>query len=308
VATRQETAGTGETGTGAAGRQYAGPAAARILLGAQLRRLREGAGVSREDAASSIRASASKMSRLELGRTGCKTRDIGDLLRLYGLSGEAERATLLALAEEANRPGWWHEYGDLVPAWYEPCLGLEQAASLIRTYEVQFVPGLLQTSRYARAVIRLSHGTASDEELDRRVNLRMERQRVLRLDQPGPPRLWAVIDETALRRPVGGAATMRAQIQHLIDIAENAESGHVTIQVMPFRLGGHAAAGGPITFLRFAQDGLPDFVYLEQLDSALSTTRPVDSAHYRSVLNRLATEAEPPASSRTILCRILAET
>jgi transcriptional regulator with XRE-family HTH domain len=293
---------------GAAGRQHAGPTAARILLGTQLRRLREEAGVSREDAASSIRASASKMSRLELGRTGCKTRDVGDLLTLYGLSGEAERATLLALAGEANRPAWWHAYGDLVPAWYEPCLGLEQAASLIRTYEVQFVPGLLQTSGYARAVIHLSHETASGEELDRRVSLRMERQRILRQDQPGPPRLWAVIDETALRRPVGGAATMRAQIQHLIDIAENAESGHVTIQVMPFRLGGHAAAGGPVTFLRFAQDGLPDFVYLEQLDSALSTTRVADTAHYWSVLNRLATEAEPPASSRSMLRRILAET
>jgi transcriptional regulator with XRE-family HTH domain len=281
---------------------------ARILLGTQLRQLREEAGVSREDAAGSIRASASKISRLELGRTGCKTRDIGDLLTLYGLSGKAERASLLALAEEANRPAWWHEYGDLVPAWYEQCLGLEQAASLIRMYEVQFVPGLLQTSGYARAVIRLGHETASGEEVGRRVSLRMERQRLLRQYQLCPPRLWTVIDETALRRPVGGAATMRAQIQHLIDIAENAESGHTTIQVMPFRLGGHAAAGGPITFLRFAQDGLPDFVYLEQLDSALSTTRPAETAHYWSVLNRLATEAEPPASSREVLRRILAET
>jgi len=293
---------------GAAGCQHAGPTAARILLGAQLRRLREEAGVSREDAAGSIRASASKMSRLELGRTGSKTRDIGDLLTLYGLSGEAERATLLALAEEANGAAWWHAYGDLVPAWYEPCLGLEQAASLIRTYEVQFVPGLLQTPGYARAVIRLSHETASGAELDRRVSLRMERQQILRQAQPGPPRLWAVLDEAALRRPVGGAATMRAQIQHLIDVAETAEGGHVTIQVMPFRLGGHAAAGGPVTFLRFAQDELPDFVYLEQLDSALSTTRPADTVHYWSVLNRLATEAEPPASSREMLRRILAET
>jgi transcriptional regulator with XRE-family HTH domain len=311
VTTRQDTPRPGDMG--AVGYQHAGPTAARILLGAQLRRLREEAGVSREDAAGSIRASASKMSRLELGRTGSKTRDIGDLLTLYRLSGGAERATLLALAEEANRPAWWHAYGDLVPAWYEPCLGLEQAASLIRTYEVQFVPGLLQTPGYARAVIRLSHETASDEELDRRVSLRMERQRmerqrILRQDQPRPPRLWAVIDEAALRRPVGGAAIMRAQIQHLIDVADNAEPGHVTIQVMPFRLGGHAAAGGPVTFLRFAQDGLPDFVYLEQLDSALSTTRPADTVHYWSVLNRLATEAEPPASSRTMLRRVLAET
>jgi hypothetical protein len=295
-------------GPGTVEGRSAGPTIARIVLGAQLRRIREGAGVSRDDAAESIRASVSKISRLEGGRIGSRPRDIKDLLTRYGLCSEADRATILALAEQANRPAWWHEYGDLVPAWFEPCLGMEQAASLIRTYEVQFVPGLLQMPDYARAVIRLGHQAAPGEELGRRASLRIGRQRILRPGQPAPPRLWAVIDEAALRRPVGGAATMRAQIRHLIDVAEDAELGLVTIQVVPFRSGGHAAAGGPVTFLRFAEDGLPDFVYLEQLDSAWHSSRRSDTVHYWAVLNRLATEAEPPASSRAILRRILAET
>jgi hypothetical protein len=157
-------------------------------------------------------------------------------------------------------------------------------------------------------VIRLGHAAAPAEDLGQRVSLRIGRQRILRPGQPAPPRLWAVIDEAALRRPVGGAATMRAQIQHLIDIAEDAGLGLVTIQVVPFRRGGHAAAGGPVTFLRFAEDDLPDFVYLEQLDSAWQSSRRADTVHYWAVLNRLATEAEPPASSRAMLRRILAET
>ena len=294
--------------TGPVGYRHGGPTAARVVLGAQLRRFREGAGVSREEAAESIRASVSKISRLESGRIGSKPRDIRDLLALYGLSGDAEWATLLTLAEQGNRLSWWHEYGDVVPAWFEPYLGLEQAASLIRTYEVQLIPGLLQTPGYARAVIRLGHETASEEELSQRVSLRIGRQRILRPGQPAPPRLWAVIDEAALRRPVGGAATMRTQIRHLIDVSDPTEAGLVTIQVIPFRRGGHAAAGGPVMFLRFAEDDLPDVVYLEQLDSAWHSTRRADAASYWSVLNRLATEAEPPTSSRAILRRILAET
>jgi transcriptional regulator with XRE-family HTH domain len=305
MAMMRETTGLGAMG--AVGYRHGGPTAARIVLGAQLRRLRQRAGVPREEAAESIRASVSKISRLESGRIGSKPRDIRDLLALYGLSGEAERATLLTLAEQGNRPSWWHAYGDVVPGWFEPYLGLEQAASLIRTYEVQFIPGLLQTPDYARAVIRLGHATAPEDELSQRVSLRIGRQRILRPGQPAPPRLWAVIDEAALRRPVGGAATMRTQIRHLIDIAD-AGLGLVTIQVIPFRHGGHAAAGGPVTFLRFAQDDLPDVVYLEQLRSAWHSSRRADTANYWDVLNRLATEAEPPTSSRAILRRILAET
>src|SRR6266508_3972320 len=218
----------------------------RILLGAQLRRLREGKGISRDEAGYVIRASGSKISRMELGRVSFKERDVADLLTLYGVTEDGERAALLALAREANTPGWWHKFSDVLPTWFQSYIGLEGAASLIRTYEVQFVPGLLQTEGYARAVTLLGHATAPDEEIERRVSLRVERQQLL--TRPGPPRLWAVMDEAALRRPIGGSEVMREQLSALI---EATALPSVTLQVIPFSAGGHAGAGGAFTILRF---------------------------------------------------------
>jgi transcriptional regulator with XRE-family HTH domain len=282
--------------------QQTGPTVVRMLVGAQLRNLREASGISREDAGYAIRASHSKISRLELGRTSFKSRDVADLLTLYGVTGEAERATLLTLAEQANTPGWWQRYSDVVPSWFESYLGLEQAASIIRTYEVQFVPGLLQTPDYAREVIRLGHPDASRTEIERRVSLRISRAQILH--RPDASNLWAVIDEAALRRPIGDSATMRAQLEHLIYIAE---LPHVTVQLLPFSVGGHAAAGGPITILRFPQADLPDVVYLEQLISALYLDKPEDTYQYGHLMNRLAIEAEQPAATQRILRQILKE-
>lgn len=282
--------------------QQAGPIAVRMLVGAQLRRLRETAGISREDAGYAIRASHSKISRLELGRTSFKARDLSDLLTLYGVTDQAERASLLALAEHANSPGWWRPYADLVPSWFEAYLGLEQAASVIRAYEVQFVPGLLQTPDYARAVILLGHSDEPAANIDRRVALRMKRQRVLY--KADPPSLWAVLDEGALRRPLGGPATMRGQLEHLCAVAE---LPNVTVQVVPFSAGGHSAAGGPITILRFPQSELSDVVYLEQLISAVYLDKPSETIHYSHVLNRLGMEAEPPAATKKLLQQMLSE-
>src|SRR5436305_526778 len=159
---------------GAAG----GPTVLRILLGTQLRRLREAKGVTREDAGWEIRGSESKISRMELGRVGFKERDVADLLTLYGVHDPTERDALLNLARQANNPGWWHRYSDVLPTWFQSYLGLESSAALIRTYEVQFVPGLLQTPDYARAVIQLGHRRAPTDEVDRRVSVRMTRQEV----------------------------------------------------------------------------------------------------------------------------------
>src|SRR5918997_2929052 len=167
-----------------------GPTVLRILLGAQLRRLRESSGVTREGAGWEIRASESKISRMELGRVGFKERDVADLLTLYGVTVPEEREALLKLARDANSPGWWHRYTDVLPTWFQAYLGLEAAASLIRTYEVQFVPGLLQTRDYARAVVLLGHGRAAAGEIERRVELRMQRQHLLRRENP--PQLWVV--------------------------------------------------------------------------------------------------------------------
>jgi len=279
-----------------------GPTVLRMLLGAHLRRLREAQGVSRETAGWEIRASESKISRMELGRVGFKERDVADLLTLYGLTDDEERAALMDLAKNANTPGWWHREGDILPSWFQSYLGLEAAAALIRTYEVQFVPGLLQTADYARTVILLGHGSAPKEEVERRVNLRMTRQQLL--TRPDPPQLWVVIDEGALRRPLGGPEIMRAQISALIDATK---LPNVRLQVIPFRAGGHAAAGGSFSILRFPDQDLPDVVYVEQMTSALYLDKREDVDQYATAMELLCVQADPPARTPDILDRMLKE-
>jgi transcriptional regulator with XRE-family HTH domain len=277
-----------------------GAAAARIRLGAGLRRLREEAGISRGGAAAAIRSSESKISRMELGRTMTKARDLTDLLTLYGVDDGAERESMLALSQHGCVPAWWQAYGDAVPAWMKPYLGLEQAATLIRGYDVQFVSGLLQTRDYASAVFSLS-SSPPGERAQRQLAVRMRRQEILH--RSDPPHLWAVIDEATLRRPVGGAAVMRAQIEHLLEISR---LPHVNIQVLRFGAGGHAG-GIPVTLLRFAADQLPDVVYLEQLTSAVYPSTPAELAYYWNMLNQLATEADPPIASTMFLNQIRKE-
>ncbi|GAA4954420.1 transcriptional regulator with XRE-family HTH domain [Nonomuraea thailandensis] len=274
------------------------PTVLRILLGTQLRRLRTEKGISREDAGYSIRASHAKISRLELGQVSFKQRDVADLLTLYGVTDPKEREPLLALAKQANAPGWWHKYGDLLPAWFEVYIGLEGAAAGIRTYENQFVPGLLQTPAYARAVIELAHEKAAESELERRVALRMTRQKRLESGLT----LWAVIDEAVVRRTLGSPEIMREQIAHLLEITSGR---NVTVQIMPFDRGGHAAAGGPFSILRFPERELPDVVYMEQLTSALYLDKPADSDHYMEVMDRLSIQAEEPKTTRRFLERLL---
>ncbi|HEY7485616.1 MAG TPA: helix-turn-helix transcriptional regulator [Streptosporangiaceae bacterium] len=256
------------------------------MVGTQLRRLRESKGVTREQAGAAIRATHSKISRLELGRSGFKQRDVADLLTLYGITAERERETLLDLARQASAPGWWHQYNDIMPSWLEVYVGLEATASVIRSYEMQFVHGLMQTPEYARAVVLLRHKDAPESDIERRVSLRMSRQRLLR--QPDAPTLWAVLDEAALRRPLGSRSVMRGQLKHLIELSGRP---NVTLQIVPFRAGGHAAAGGPFTILRFPQPDLADVVYLEQLNSALYLDKREDIDDYTAVMNELSVVA-----------------
>lgn len=282
----------------------AGPTVLRLMLGAQLRRLREAKGVSREDAGYLIRASASKISRMELGRVGFKERDVADLLSLYGIIHQDERAALLTLARQANTPGWWQRDGDIMPGWFHTYLGLEEAAALIRTYEVQFVPGLLQSEDYARAVIHYGNPAAPPEEIERRVSLRMRRQQLLTRSE-APPHLWAVVDEGALRRRIGSDAMMAAQLELLIKAAE---LPNVTFQVLPFGAGAHAAEAGAFTFLRFPEPDLPDVVYVEQLTGALYLDKREDVDAYMAAMDRLGVESAPPRTTVEILDRILQET
>lgn len=279
-----------------------GPTVLRIALGGQLRRLRESRGISREEAGDAIRASHAKISRLELGRVRFKERDLSDLLTLYQVVDEDERESFLDLARQANNPGWWHRYGDLLPPWFETYLGLEHAAKVLRSYEVQFVPGLLQTQEYARAVITLGHAGGPADDIDRRVDLRMRRQDIL--TRADPPKLWAVIDEAALRRPIGGVEVLRGQLEHLI---EACEMPNVTVQLLPYTVGGHAAAGGPFTVLRFDEPDLPDIVYLEQLTSALYLDKRADLDQYLAVMDLLSVQSERPADTPQLLTDLLKE-
>ena len=273
-----------------------GPTVLRILLGTQLRRLRQEKKISRHDAGYAIRASHAKISRMELGQVSFKRRDVDDLLQLYGVDDPKQREALLGLISSANAQGWWHKYGDVLPQWFGVYVGLEESASVIRTFEVQFVPGLLQSEDYARSVIRLSRTATSDEDVDSRVTMRMRRQR--RFLEPHAPRLWAVIDEAVLHRPYGDAEVMRGQIEHLIEMTLRP---NITIQIATFAMGGHPAAGGPFSILRFPTPQLPDVVYLEQLSSALYFDKYEDTNRYSQTMDHLATQAPPPSATEGIL-------
>ncbi|MDQ0844212.1 transcriptional regulator with XRE-family HTH domain [Streptomyces sp. V1I6] len=272
----------------------------RILLGSQLRRLRESRGITREAAGYSIRASESKISRMELGRVSFKARDVEDLLTLYGVADDSERDALLGLAKEANVAGWWHSFGDVLPGWFQTYIGLEGAASLIRIYEVQFVHGLLQTESYAHAVVTRGMPDAPRAEIDRRVALRLERQKTLVSERV--PHLHAVLDEAALRRPYGDRAVMQAQLRHLIEVSEHP---NITLQVMPFSFGGHAGESGAFTMLRFPESDLSDIVYLEQLTSALYLDKREEVAQYERVMERLTEDSPDPAETRDLLRGLL---
>ncbi|MDA3648857.1 helix-turn-helix transcriptional regulator [Saccharopolyspora indica] len=274
------------------------PTARRIILGAQLRRLREAAEILPSEAARAIRGSESKISRMELGRVSLKERDIEDLLTLYQVHDLAERAHFLALVTESRQPGWWNRYADSMPPWFQDYVGLEGVAARIQTYELQFIPGLLQTEAYAMALASSGHPSLADDDTRRRVSLRMKRQKLLA--RPDAPRLWAVIDESVLHRPIGGNAIMRAQLDHLLEMTKQP---NITLQVVPFALSGYAAEGS-FTLLRFAEPELPDVVYLEHLSGALYLDKRDEIERYSRTLDRLMVDARTPDRTRQMLRKV----
>jgi uncharacterized protein DUF5753/helix-turn-helix protein len=277
-----------------------GPTIRRMLLGAQLRRLRTDAGVSREEAGQAIRASPWKIHRLENGQVGYKERDIIDLVALYGVADPVEIATFITMAREANHQGWWNAYSDVLPQWFRAYVDLEAAAAQIRSYEGQFVPGLLQTEEYMRALMRATLRDRRPEEIDRRVQVRLTRQQLL--TRPNPPLLWTIVDEAALRRPVGGSKVLGAQIERLI---EAANLPNVTLQVLRFNVGAHAAMIGAFSILRFADEEIPDVVYLEQVSNATYLDRPEDVDEYAHVMSSVGVHSAPPEKSTKILIELL---
>ena len=238
------------------------------------------------------------MSRIEAGRVGFRRRDVADLLDMYGVAGGPARDLVLSLAEQANEPGWWQGYNDAMPDWFSTYVGLEQAATIIRSYEAQYVPGLLQAEGYAHAVIELGQAVRAGE-VRQRVELRMQRQQVLYGSQP--PDYWAVMDEAVLRRNLGGRQVMREQLDHILEASKRP---NITVQVVPFNRSDAAAVGGPFTLLRFAEPELPDIVYLEQLNSALYLNRSIDVEIYLKIIDRLSAGALTPRRSVDLIASV----
>lgn len=274
----------------------ASPTVLRIILGRQLQTLRETAGLTLEQAAEAIYASEWTVRRMEKAEVGFKLNYVKSLLLAYGITDVREIDTFLDLAREANKPGWWHSYTDVLPSWFRVFPGLEQAASMIRGYEPQCIPGLLQTGDYARALTTAGYPNATPAETDRRVGLRMTRQQIL--TRPDPPTLWMLIDEAVLRRPPGSPAVMRAQIDRLIEATARP---NITLQVLPFAAGAHPAMYGMFHLLRFPNAELPDIVYGENLTSAFYLDKPTDTAVYAEALDRLCAQASPASKTAGIL-------
>lgn len=275
------------------------PTVLRILLGTQLRRLRESRGISAQTAAKAIRGSESKISRIELGRSAVREIDVADLLNLYGIADATEREQLLTLASQASEQGWWHRYQDVIPQWFQYYIGLEESAESIRSFDTQFVPSLLQTEDYAAAVIQLDGYTPA--EAKRRVYLRKERQRRF---ASGGVRLWAIIDEIALRRPVGNPAARHAQLQHLLEISDRPG---LTIQICPLLTGASYAAPGSFSILKFATDDLPDIVYVEQLTTALYLDKRADADRYTQAMDQIAASSTTREQTTEIIQSVIAD-
>jgi hypothetical protein len=285
--------------------QPGGPTVLRMILARQLQTLREKAGLSYEQAADAIYSSQWTIRRMERAEGGLKPLTVKSALMAYGVTDPREIDAFLALCRDAGKPGWWHSYDDVLPGWFRTFVGLEEAATLIRGYEPHWIPGLLQTADYARAAIRTGFPAATDGQAERRVALRLARQQILA--RPDPPRLWVIIDETALRRPAAttGPAVIRAQLDALI---EATTLPHITVQILPFTAGLHPAMYGPFRIFRFSEPELPDIVYSESLTSACYIDQPGETTAYSQALDRISAQAAPADDTTRILRTIRKET
>jgi transcriptional regulator with XRE-family HTH domain len=283
------------------GEQNIGPTARRMILGSQLRRLREEAGVTRQQAGYNIRGSESKISRLELGRVGFKERDVTDLLTMYGVDDSTERQTFLDMVKQSNEPGWWRRFGDTMPNWFTDLVGLEEAAARIQIWEPLYVSGLLQIEGYARAIFSHGRPEMADERVDQLVALRMRRQKMF--SRPDAPRVWMVLDESVLHRPIGGMKVLKQQIEYLLEMSA---LPHVSVQILPFSRSGLSAEHA-FSLLRFGEPELPNIAYVEYLTGAHYIEKREEIEKYSRSLDMLAVDAETPERSRALLAKRRAE-
>ena len=276
------------------------PTVRRKRLGIELRRLREQARLSCETVGQRLDCSGTRISRLETGRISVRPGDVRELLAVYGVTGD-RADTLVELAREARRKGWWHRFGPVTPSWLEPYLGLEAEAARLRDFQSMVLPGLLQTEDYARAILRAAPGAGPGDDVDQQVALRMERQTVL--DGSAPPELCLVLSEGALRVEVGGPGVMRAQLGRLAEVAGR---GTVTLQVLPAGAAAHVHPISPFTILDFADPADPPVVYTEHLTGSLVLEDPDEVRLYRMVFDRLRAEALDPGQSIDLIARLAA--
>ncbi|MFG3206289.1 helix-turn-helix domain-containing protein [Streptomyces sp. NPDC048192] len=275
----------------------AAPTVGQVVLGKRLQELREAANLSREEAAQVLRVASATVRRMEMAEVALKIPYVQVLLDTYGVP-EEDAAAFVRLAEEANQPGWWQRFHDVLPDWFSLYVSLEGAARIIRSYEPHFVPGLLQTEDYARAVLEAGTvGQASPESVERHVSLRMERQRLL--DRDDPPHLWVIMDETVLRRPVSmRSGVMRAQVDRLLEYAGR---DRVTLQIAEFAAGPHPGTYAPFTLFRFAEPELPDMVFTEYLTGALYLDSRREVAAHLEVLDHMTARAASTQRTLTLL-------
>jgi transcriptional regulator with XRE-family HTH domain len=275
------------------------PTVRRRRLALELRRLREAAHLTCEEVAEHLECSASKISRVETGRVSVSPRDVRDMLKLYGVP-EQQRDSLVQLSRDSRQKGWWHAYSDTIHPQFATYVGLESAASEIRVYEVNLIPGLLQTEEYARTMIRSGTMNGSLEDVERKVALRMARQPALTRNDP--PMLWTVVDEAALRRRVGGTELMRAQLEHVLELSA---LKNVAMQVIPFGAGAHPAMGRPFVILVFPERIDPDVVYLEDLTSAFYLEDVDEVDRYNVFFNHLRATALSFDDSAALVTSVL---
>ncbi|GCB44486.1 helix-turn-helix transcriptional regulator [Streptomyces sp. NL15-2K] len=273
------------------------PTVGQVVLGKRLQELREAAGLKREEAAQVLRVAPATVRRMEMAEVALKIPYVQVLLETYGV-GADETAAFVALAEEANQPGWWQRFHDVLPDWFSLYVSLEGAARIIRSYEPHFVPGLLQTEAYARAVMEAGTiGQSGPGSIERHVSLRMARQQLL--ERADPPHLWVIMDETVLRRPVSiDGAVMRDQLDKLLELTER---DGVTLQVAEFSQGPHPGTYAPFSLFRFAEPELPDLVFTEYLTGALYLDSRKEVATHLEVLDHMSARAASAERTKQLL-------
>ncbi|WP_326755813.1 helix-turn-helix transcriptional regulator [Streptomyces hirsutus] len=275
----------------------AAPTVGQVVLGRRLQELRETAGLTREEAARVLRVAPATVRRMETAEVALKIPYIQILLTAYGVS-QGEAATFIGLAEDANRPGWWQRFHDVLPEWFSLYVSLEGAARVIRSYEPHFVPGLLQTEGYARAVLEAGTiGSQGPEAVERHVSLRLERQRLL--ERRDPPHLWVIVEETVLRRPVArDGRVMREQFDKLLEWSER---DRITLQVAEFADGPHPGTYAPFSLFRFAEPELPDMVFTEYLTGALYLDSRKEVSVHLEVLDHMTARAASSEHTQKML-------